>query len=115
MDELHEILIPLFAQKKAAEWVELAEAAGIPATVVNNIGQVMRQEQAALREMIVPTGQDGVRSAGIPIKLGRTPGSLRKPPPSRGADTDQILTKAGFNAEELKALRDDRGSDGAKQ
>ena len=47
---------------------------------------MLAQEQALAREMIVETGIPGVRSAGIPIKLARTPGSIRRPPPSLGED-----------------------------
>jgi hypothetical protein len=36
--------------------------------------------------MVLETGIPGVRSAGIPIKLARTPGTIRRPPPSLGAD-----------------------------
>jgi crotonobetainyl-CoA:carnitine CoA-transferase CaiB-like acyl-CoA transferase len=41
--------------------------------------------------MIVDTGVDGVRSAGIPVKLGRTPGSIRRPPPRPGEDNATVL------------------------
>jgi hypothetical protein len=34
--------------------------------------------------MIVDTGVDGVRTAGLPIKLSRTPGAIRRPPPHLG-------------------------------
>jgi hypothetical protein len=31
-----------------------------------------------------------VRTAGIPIKLERTPGAIRRPPPSLGADNASL-------------------------
>ncbi len=90
-DELDTELAPLFAARDASHWVGVCLAAGIPASLVNDLSEVVAQEQAAAREMIVETGVAGVRSAGIPIKLGRTPGSLRRAPPSLGADNEELL------------------------
>ena len=84
--ELGELLAPLFAAREAAHWVETCRALGIPASLVSDLSEVVEQEQALAREMVVQTGIPGVRSAGIPVKLARTPGSIRRPPPSLGAD-----------------------------
>jgi len=90
-DELAAALAPLFAARDAAHWVAVCLELGIPASLVNDLSEVVEQEQAHAREMIVETGIAGVRSAGIPIKLGRTPGSLRRSPPSLGADNEALL------------------------
>jgi formyl-CoA transferase len=90
-DELNDELAPLFATRDAAHWVEVCLALGIPASLVNDLAEVIAQEQALAREMIVETGIAGVRSAGIPIKLDRTPGSIRRAPPSLGADNEALL------------------------
>lgn len=84
--ELAALLEPLFAQREAAHWVELCRALGIPASLVSDLSEVIEQEQARAREMVLETGIPGVRSAGIPIKLSRTPGTVRRPPPTLGAD-----------------------------
>jgi crotonobetainyl-CoA:carnitine CoA-transferase CaiB-like acyl-CoA transferase len=36
--------------------------------------------------MIVESGVEAVRTAGLPLKLSRTPARIRRPPPSLGAD-----------------------------
>jgi crotonobetainyl-CoA:carnitine CoA-transferase CaiB-like acyl-CoA transferase len=90
-DELNAELAPLLAARDAAHWVELCLGLGIPASLVHDLAEVIAQEQALAREMIVETGIAGVRSAGIPIKLGRTPGSIRRAPPSLGADNEALL------------------------
>jgi crotonobetainyl-CoA:carnitine CoA-transferase CaiB-like acyl-CoA transferase len=84
--ELAALLEPLFAQRDAAHWVELCRELGIPASLVSDLSEVIEQEQARAREMVLETGIPGVRSAGIPIKLSRTPGTVRRPPPTLGAD-----------------------------
>ena len=73
------------ARRRRAGWSS-ASALGIPASLVNDLSEVIGQEQARAREMIVETGIDGVRTAGLPIKLGRTPATIRRPPPALGAD-----------------------------
>lgn len=78
---LDERLAPVFRSRDAAEWVELCTEIAIPASLVSTIAEVAVQEQARAREMVVETGVEGVRSAGIPIKLSATPGVIRRPPP----------------------------------
>jgi crotonobetainyl-CoA:carnitine CoA-transferase CaiB-like acyl-CoA transferase len=85
-DELNALLQPRFRAREAAHWVELCRELGIPASLVNDLAEVVAQEQALAREMVVATGIPGVRSAGIPVKLERTPGSIRRPPPALGED-----------------------------
>jgi formyl-CoA transferase len=89
--ELDAELEPVFRTRDAADWVELCLELGIPASLVSDIPEVVEQEQAAARELIVDTGVDGVRSAGIPIKLARTPAAIRRPPPRLGEDNAAIL------------------------
>lgn len=90
--ELDAELAPVFAQRPAEHWVGVCNELGIPTSLVCDISQVVEQEQALAREMIVDTGIESVRTAGIPIKMSRTPGTLRTPPPSPGADNDRILS-----------------------
>jgi crotonobetainyl-CoA:carnitine CoA-transferase CaiB-like acyl-CoA transferase len=90
-DELDAELAPLFAARDAAEWVAICLSLGIPASLVNDLSEVVEQEQALAREMIVETGVDGVRTAGLPLKLARTPATIRRPPPSLGADNEAVL------------------------
>lgn len=89
--ELDAELAPVFAQQPAEHWVGMCNELGIPTSIVCTIAEVVEQEQALARQMIVETGVESVRTAGIPIKMARTPGRLRTPPPSPGADNDRIL------------------------
>jgi formyl-CoA transferase len=82
--ELDAELQPVFLTRDGEEWVELCTSLGIPASLVTTIAEVVEQEQAHARDMIVDTGIDGVRTAGVPVKLSRTPGAVRRPPPGLG-------------------------------
>ena len=90
-EELDAELAPVFLSQDADHWVALCSELGIPASKVCTIAEVAEQEQALAREMLVETGIDGVRTAGIPVKLERTPGSIRRPPPLLGEDNDAVL------------------------
>jgi formyl-CoA transferase len=89
--ELDAELAPLFAAHDGAELVERCLGLGIPASLVSDLSEVVEQQQALAREMIVESGIDGVRTAGLPLKLGRTPATIRHPPPALGADNEAVL------------------------
>ena len=90
-DALYGQLVPVIAQRTAAEWVAALSRSGIPASLVEDLSGVVAQEQALVRDMLVETGVDGVRTVGLPVKLHRSPGAVKRHAPSLGADTDRIL------------------------
>jgi len=102
-DELHAEIIPVFATKDAQDWVDLMTEVNIPASLVANVAELIEQPQAKARDMIVHTGVENVYSAGLPIKLDRTPGSIRRRAPAPGEHNEEILA-------ELRTSRDGTGS-----
>ena len=107
MAALYEIIEPLFRAKPAKHWTDLAEKLSIPHALVHDLLEVVDQEQAIAREAIVPIkGFPELKSAGIPVHLSRTPGSIRKAPPSVGEDADDVLSRHGFSGDEIAALRE---------
>jgi crotonobetainyl-CoA:carnitine CoA-transferase CaiB-like acyl-CoA transferase len=91
-EDLHAVLMPIFASRDAADWVDLLTAVNIPASLVMNVAEVVTQAQAAAREMIAATGVEDIVSAGIPIKLDRTPGSIRRRAPKPGEHNAEVLS-----------------------
>jgi crotonobetainyl-CoA:carnitine CoA-transferase CaiB-like acyl-CoA transferase len=92
-------------------------AKGVPVSMVRPVDQVLEDPQAAERGMIQDL--DGFRMLGIPVKLGRTPGSVRTPPATRGEDTAAVLAEQGWPESEIDRLigqsavyQADRGEDG---
>ena len=105
-EALYEVMLPIFKSKTAKEWVDLSTRLGIPNCLIHNLGEVVKQEQALARKAVVPVeGIPNGFSAGIPIKLSRTPGSIRKAPPSLGEDTDAVLKRLGYSAADIDKLR----------
>lgn len=76
-----------FKMRTASEWVDAAIALGIPASLVQTMEEVARHEHTLARELIIDSGAAGIKTVGIPIKMSRTPGVHRLPPPSLGGRT----------------------------
>jgi crotonobetainyl-CoA:carnitine CoA-transferase CaiB-like acyl-CoA transferase len=96
--ELHEILAEVFLTNPTDHWVRLLVGAGVPASPVNTVGQMVADEQVIARNMIVqqehPTA-GSIRVVGVPVKLSDTPGSVRTPAPLLGEHTEEILASLG--------------------
>jgi crotonobetainyl-CoA:carnitine CoA-transferase CaiB-like acyl-CoA transferase len=46
--------------------------------------EVAAHEHTLARGLIIDSGAAGIKTVGIPIKMSRTPGTHRIPPPSLG-------------------------------
>jgi crotonobetainyl-CoA:carnitine CoA-transferase CaiB-like acyl-CoA transferase len=55
------------------------------------VPEVIEQPQAAARALVIDAGCDGVKTAGIPIKLSLTPGHVRRSAPKIGEDNAAYL------------------------
>jgi crotonobetainyl-CoA:carnitine CoA-transferase CaiB-like acyl-CoA transferase len=104
-DALYDILRPVFAARTVAYWLETGESCGIPVAPIHSVSEVVEQEQAHARDMIVPTvTSHPVRTAGIPIKLERSPGQVRMDAAPLGRDSRSVLAEVGYTAEEIDKL-----------
>ena len=108
VDALDAALAPTFASRSVAHWVAKLEGAGIPAGPVLSIDQVLEHPQLAAREMVTslphPTLGE-VKMTGLPIRLSRTPGRVRTPPPAVGEHTGEILVELGYDGAAIAELR----------
>ena len=73
------------------------------------MAEVYSDPQVLARDMVVeiehPTA-GRIRNIGIPVKLSETPGAIRRPPPTLGQHTDEVLAEFGYANEDITALRD---------
>ena len=94
--------------RDSQHWVELLNAAGVPCGPVYGVDKVFSDPQVASQRMAVDVEHPGhgtVRMLGFPIRLEEAPCAIRLPAPRLGEHTSEILSSAGFSAEELEALR----------
>ncbi len=77
--------------------------AGLPAGPVLAVDEAMQAKHTAARAMV--TELDGYRGLGTPIKLSRTPGGARAPPPRFNEHGAAVLAELGYSDAEVMELR----------
>lgn len=106
--QLYETLASIFATKPSAYWVSLLRKAGVPASMVNTIGEALDDPQVKatgmLHEQEHPTA-GLIRMLGVPVKLSVTPGRIRTPAPLLGANTAEVLGELSVVEGKLDELR----------
>ena len=101
-DALRKELEVLLASHDGAQLAERLIRIGVPAGAVMEIPEVLADSHAVHRRMVVKDGD--YRGTGIPIKMSRTPGSVRRTPPRFNRDGAAVLAEAGYSTAEIKAL-----------
>lgn len=94
--------------KPRSHWLERCEAAGIPAGPIFSIPEALSDAHAQARAMVqecVLEGVGTVKSLGNPVKLSRSPATLRKPAPRLGEDNDALLGELGYDQGAITGLR----------
>jgi len=105
--------VPVLKEKTSAYWIDGLAALGVPASPVNDLSQVFADEQVLHRGMKISVPDDQAKGGtvdliGNPINLSESPVSYRRPPPSLGQHTDEVLKDVlGMSDAELAELRAD--------
>ena len=108
-EELVTVLAELTRKHPTRYWVDGLEAVGLPCGPVNTVDRVFEDPQVRHRGMTIamphPAGADAPL-IGSPLKLSETPVSYRRPPPTLGQHTDEVLEQLlGLDPEERRTLR----------
>jgi crotonobetainyl-CoA:carnitine CoA-transferase CaiB-like acyl-CoA transferase len=100
--ELSALLQELMSKRDLTDMAADMLDHGVPASMVRSLAEVFDDPQVKHRELIVE--QDSYRGIGLPVKLGRTPGSVRTTPALVGRDTVAVLAAAGYGDAEITTL-----------
>jgi crotonobetainyl-CoA:carnitine CoA-transferase CaiB-like acyl-CoA transferase len=95
-DSLVPILQAKMLERGKDQWLELLAAAQVPCGPINTVAEAFQEPQTQARDMQVtlPHPQNaGLQLVGNPIKLSRTPVEYRRPPPTLGQHTKEILSR----------------------
>ena len=107
-DALTQSLAAVLAGKPRAEWEKLINPTGV-SVIANRMVEEFRDD-ADIRKAGLIVGRDhpGIGNAdhlGSVAKLSETPMRVGRPSPLLGAETDQILSEAGYTGEQIESLK----------
>jgi crotonobetainyl-CoA:carnitine CoA-transferase CaiB-like acyl-CoA transferase len=92
-EELVAMLAERISSRPAEEWLERLEAAGVPCAPVQTVGEALHdpvvRERGAIWGMSGPLGE--VETVASPVRLARTPATLRRHAPSLGEHDDEVM------------------------
>ncbi|NQU71153.1 MAG: CoA transferase [Rhodospirillales bacterium] len=110
-DALKLILDEIFTARTTDDWITLLEVAGVPCGPINTLDRVFADPQVEARSMAIEmehplAGSGKVALAANPAKLTGTPLTYRRPPPTLGQHTEEVLAEMlDLTGDELAALR----------
>ena len=93
---LVEALTPYFQRETTAHWCARLEAVGVPAGPVMNHVEALSDAHSLARDMVQEVEHPAagrMRTLGIPVKLSRTEGAIRRPAPMLGEHTDEVIAE----------------------
>lgn len=102
-EDLDRLLAPLFARRSTAEWLEILDRAGVPASAVQTAGDVLEDPQLRALGQMTMAGA-GLVAPGLPIEISGfdyAPGVA----PRLGEHTRAVLAECGLSASEIDDLR----------
>lgn len=109
--ELVTILEEVFGRLTAQEALARLEEGDILCGPVNTLADLMDDPQVRENDMLItmehPTA-GRVENVGIPIRLSKTPGRVKSPPPLLGQHTEEVLSWLGYSAEEIGEFKAER-------
>ncbi|MBF7084516.1 CoA transferase [Desulfallas sp. Bu1-1] len=104
-------LVPLVQEeikKYPRAWLlEKLGGEGIPCAPVLTVGELMEDRHVLERKMIIDINDPAlgpVKVINVPIRLSKTPGSVRTPSPTVGQHTTEVLQEVGFSPQEIERL-----------
>jgi crotonobetainyl-CoA:carnitine CoA-transferase CaiB-like acyl-CoA transferase len=98
----------VFKTRTSVEWLNVLEAASVPAGPIYHVDEVFSDPQVqhlGIASPITHPELGPIRLVGQPVELSRTPAAVLTPTPDRGAHTDEILGEIGIGALRVAELR----------
>lgn len=96
----------IFRSQPLAHWEEVMAGEDVCFATVQTMKEVWDDPLFKEREMVLGAGPSSrdEKMYGISIKLGRTPGTYRRPPQSFGGSTRTVLTGLGYSKKEIDEM-----------
>ncbi|NUP74460.1 MAG: CoA transferase [Sinomonas sp.] len=108
-EELIAIIEQILPTAPTDTWVARLDAAGVPVGPIQTVGEALADPQVLARGMVaeIEHPQAGrLKTVACPIRLTRTPASVRTPPPLLGQHSDDVLAAYGYSRSDIEQLHE---------
>jgi formyl-CoA transferase/CoA:oxalate CoA-transferase len=104
--ELIPVLEEILRAEPTAAWLARLDDAGVPAGPIQSVAEAVQDPQVLARGMVAELDYRGgpLRTLACPVRLTRTPASVRTPPPAVGEHSDEILAAYGYGPADIERL-----------
>jgi crotonobetainyl-CoA:carnitine CoA-transferase CaiB-like acyl-CoA transferase len=95
-------------QRKAAELVEALRVAGVPASPILNVDQMLEEPQTRESGVVVHAAHPRLpdyRSIGLPLTWDGVRPAVRRVPPLLGEHSSDVLTWLGYTLDDVRSLK----------
>jgi glutaryl-CoA transferase len=103
-EALSQALAATLATAPAASWQARLEAGGVPCAQVNTMDAVFADPHVTSVGLVQEV--DGVRLVRTPLRVDGTRARIRRPPPTLGEHTAEVLAALGLDTSTVAKLRD---------
>jgi crotonobetainyl-CoA:carnitine CoA-transferase CaiB-like acyl-CoA transferase len=106
-EELEATVQRILLEREAAEWLRRLAEADVIAGPVNTYRETFRDPQVLYNQMMVQADHAAlgrINVHGIPVKLTRTPGQVRRAAPTLGQHSAEVLQEVGYTVDEIREL-----------
>ncbi len=104
------ILEDVFRSRTLAEWAPRLNAAGFPWSPVQTFPEVINDPQARANDFFISYEHPvygTIEGVANPVKLSKSPESVRMPAPEFSQHTEEVLIELGYSWEEISKFKDD--------
>ena len=106
---IDDLINAALSHDSADAWLTKLKAAGIPCGKINSVAEALDDAQTAARRMIETIehpAAGALKMLGIPFKFSATACSVRRPPPTLGQHSEEILSgELGLDDKAIAELR----------
>ena len=110
---LYQEIQKVIATRTAIEWEGILNEAGVPATLLRTIPEILGHEQITSRGLLhkfdeVPGLEGSVTVMLAPFKMAHDGPAIKTPPPRMGEHTEVVLKSLGLQTSDLEKLKESK-------